>query len=139
MAPNKTGGRENFTALDLAHDLILTQWRRRCKTRKAQLEPAAGSADSPEAARRRMELMLAERRLMRWEEGEATVRELAAKETEPETSSELTLQSKSPADETPSVEQASDAMDNPGEEPGIEYEQLMPEEEMESGVEYDDY
>lgn len=139
VAPNKTGGRENFTALDLAHDLILTQWRRRCKTRKAQLEPAAGSADSPEAARRRMELMLAERRLMRWEEGEATVRELAAKETEPETSSELTLQSKSPADETPSVEQASDAMDNPGEEPGIEYEQLMPEEEMESGVEYDDY
>lgn len=139
VAPNKTGGRENFTASDLAHDLILTQWRRWCKTRKAELEPAADSADSPEAARRRMELMLAERKLMCWEEGEKLVRELVGSADDSQVVSASPLQNNNLPDVFSPVEPKLDATEDLSEEPEFEYEQLTPEEDMDSGVEYDDY
>lgn len=76
VMPNRSGFRETFSALDIAQDLVLSAWKRWCTRRRAELHPAKGEADSPEAARRRAELSIALKQLARWETGEAVIQTL---------------------------------------------------------------
>lgn len=76
VMPNRSGFRETFSTLDIAQDLVLSAWKRWSTRRRAELHPAKGQDDLPEAARRRAELSIALKQLARWETGEAVIRTL---------------------------------------------------------------
>ncbi len=76
VLPNRAGNHESFSALDIAHDLVLAVWKRWCASRRAELTPASGADDSPDHARRRADLAIAVKKLNRWETGESVIRTL---------------------------------------------------------------
>jgi len=76
VRPDRSGAHENFMALDVARDLVLSAWRRWCAKRRADLTPADPAADTSEAMRRRADLMACSKRLKSWTTGEATIRML---------------------------------------------------------------
>lgn len=133
VAPDKTGLQENFRAMDLAHDLILSQWRRWCETRKAALEPGNGEQDSPEAARRRIEFLMAERTLRVWHTGEALVRKLVE-----DAPAEMKDSTDSTAARVPALDAGSAEY---GEGGSAEYdpaeEELIPDDESDPEMDYD--
>lgn len=84
VKPNRAGMHELFSVLDLAHELVLDEWRRWCGRRRAELEPKDGAADTPEMARKRSDFMVSMKKLRQWNTGEAVIRMMLGCEAETE-------------------------------------------------------
>ena len=82
VRPDRSGDHENFMPIDVARDLVLAAWRRWCAKRRAELTPADPAADTPEAMRRRADLMACSKQLKNWTSGEATIRTLVGRSPE---------------------------------------------------------
>lgn len=87
VKPNRAGMHETFFVQDLAHELVLDEWRRWCARRKAELEPKDGTVDTPDVARRRSDFMVSMRNLRRWDTGEPVIRVMLGRDAETATES----------------------------------------------------
>ena len=76
VMPNRAGNHENFSALDIARDLVLAIWKRWGARRRAELAPPSGGDDTHEHARKRADLAVAIKKLNRWETGESVIKML---------------------------------------------------------------
>jgi|LSQX01.1.fsa_nt_gb DNA primase len=136
VAPDKTGGRENFTVLDLVRDLILKQWSRWCIDSRSRLNHNSSGDSSEENSRRRIDLMLKERELKRWSTGEEIVRTLVAVENEPDEDIEEQAQ---PRDNSLTARENANEFDAYSETQLSDLENLTPADEVYAEDFYDDY